>query len=102
LRTADLFANASWTLTAKKFVQAHFTLLAATEKDFDLSMLNGYSQFDLPTAAEFSFCMTADGFYVDGFLPHVARALDGVALPWSIFANHLTPYARKEILAIKK
>lgn len=102
LRAADLFTNASWTLTATTFAQAHFTSLAATEKDFDLSMLNGYSQFDLLPAAEFSFCMTADGFYVDGFLPHVARALDGVTLPWSIFANHLTPYARKEILAIKK
>ncbi len=102
LRTADLFTNASWLLTAKRFAQAHFTSLAATEKDFDLSMLNGYSQFDLQLAAEFSFCMRTDGFYVDGFLPHVARALDGVTLPWSIFANHLTPYARKEILAVKK
>ena len=102
LHAADLFTNASWTLTAKKFAQAHFTALANTEKDFDLSMINGYSQFDLPPAAEFSFCMTTSGFYVDGFLPHVARALDGVALPWSVFANHLTPYAHKEILAIKK
>ena len=102
LHAADLFANASWTLTAKKFAQAHFTTLANTEKDFELSMINGYSQFDLPPAAEFSFCMTKAGFYVDGFLPHVARALDGVTLPWSVFANHLTPYARKEILAIKK
>lgn len=102
LRAADVFTNASWILTAKNFAQAHFTSLAATEKDFDLSMLNGDSQFDLPPAAEFSFCMTKAGFYVDGFLPHVARALDGVTLPWSIFANHLTPYARKEILAIKK
>ena len=102
LRVADLFTTASWTLTAKRFVQAHFASLAATEKDFDLSMLNGYGQFDLLPAAEFSFCMTAEGFYVDGFLPHVARALDGVTLPWSIFATHLTPYARKEILAIKK
>ncbi len=102
LRATDLFTNASWTLTAKKFAQAHFTALARAEKDFDLSMLNGYSQFDLLPAAEFSFCMTAEGFYVDGFVPHVARALDGVTLPWSIFANHLTPYARKEILAITK
>lgn len=102
LRAADLFTNASWKLTAKRFAQAHFTSLAATEKDFDLSMLNGYSQFDLPPAAEFSFCINANGFYVDGFLPHVARALDGVTLPWSIFASHLTPYAREEILAINK
>ena len=102
LNAADLFINASWTLTAKKFAQAHFTALANTEKDFELSMINGYSQFDLPPAAEFSFCMTKAGFYVDGFLPHVARALDGVTLPWSVFTNHLTPYARKEILAIKK
>jgi uncharacterized protein len=102
LHAADLFTNASWTLTAKKFAQAHFTALANTEKDFELSMINGYSQFDLPPTADFSFCMTTDGFYVDGFLPHVARAFDGVILPWSVFANHLTPYARKEILAIKK
>ena len=102
LHAADLFTNASWTLTAKKFAQAHFTSLAATEKNFDMSMLNGYGQFDLLPAAEFSFCMTTDGFYVDGFLPHVARALDGITLPWSIFANHLTLYGRKEILAIKK
>lgn len=102
LNATDLFTNASWTLTAKKFAQAHFTALATTEKDFELSMINGFSQFDLPPAAEFSFCMTTVGFYVDGFLPHVARAFDGVILPWSVFANHLTPYARKEILAIKK
>lgn len=102
LRATDLFTNASWTLTAEKFAKEHFKALASTEKEFDLSMINGYSQFDLPPTEEFSFCMTKDGFYVDGFLPRVARALDGVTLPWSVFANHLTSYARKEILAIKK
>ena len=102
LRATDLFTNASWALTAQKFAEAHFEALAKTEKEFDPSMINGYSQFDLPPTADFSFCMTTDGFYVDGFLPHVARAFDGVILPWSVFANHLTPYARKEILAIKK
>jgi uncharacterized protein len=102
LRIADIFTTPSWALTAKKFAETHFTSIAATDKEFDLSMLNGYSQFDLPPTAEISFCMTADGFYVDGFLPHVVRALDGVTMPWNIFANHLTSYARKEILAIKK
>lgn len=102
LRATDLFTNASWALTAQKFAEAHFEALAKTEKEFDPSMINGYSQFDLPPTADFSFCMTTDGFYVDGFLPHVARAFDGVILPWSVFANHLTPYARKEILAIKQ
>jgi hypothetical protein len=102
LRATDLFTNASWALTAQKFAEAHFEALAKTEKEFDPSMINGYSQFDLPPTADFSFCMTTDGFYVDGFLPHVARAFDGVILPWSVFANHLTPYAHKEILAIKQ
>lgn len=102
LRIADVFSDSSWMDIAKKFAHAHFVSLAKEQKDFDLSMVNGYSQFELQPSTEFSFCLDANGFSVDGFLPHVARALDGVSLPWSIFADHLTPYAREQIFTIKK
>ena len=102
LRIQDVFSNVAWKAIAKQFTEAHFIALAKEQKDFDVSMLHGYAQFDLAPSAEFTFCLDADGFNVDGFLPHVARALDGVTLPWSIFFKQLTPYAREQILTIKR
>jgi uncharacterized protein len=102
LRIQDVFSNVAWKAIAKQFTEAHFRALAKEQKDFDVSMLHGYAQFDLAPSAEFTFCLDADGFNVDGFLPHVARALDGVTLPWSIFFKQLTPYAREQILTIKR
>ena len=102
LRIQDVFSDMAWKAIAKQFTKAHFIDVAKEHKDFDISMLHGYAQFDLAPSAEFTFCLSADGFNVDGFLPHVARALDGVTLPWSIFSKQLTPYARQQILSIKK
>ncbi len=102
LRITDIFSDPAWTSVAKKFAQAHFINLVKEHADFDLALVNGYSQFELPPSTDFPFCIDGKGFNVDGFLPHVARALDGVSLPWSIFADHLTPYAREQIFTIKK
>jgi hypothetical protein len=102
LRIQDVFSDAAWKAIAKQVTQAHFIALAKERNDFDVSMLHGYAQFDLAPSAEFTFCLNADGFNVDGFLPHVARALDGVTLPWSAFSKQLTPYAREQILTLKK
>ncbi len=97
VRVGDVFVNSAWQRIARDVSVEHFKALASTEKDFPLEMVSGYEQFALDPAKEFQFCIDAKGIFVEGFLPHVARAFDGVTIGWDRIKAVLTPYAREQV-----
>ena len=97
VRVGDVFTSSAWQHIAKDIVIEHFKALARKEKDFQTEMVFGYEQFELSPNKDFPFCITAKGMFVDGFLPHVVRALDGVTINWDKLNDAMTPYARQQI-----
>lgn len=100
LRYGDIFMNRSWQTIAKTAVNNHFKALAKKEKDFPLDMVGGYELFEVGMEKDFQFCLSSKGIFVEGFLPHVAQALDGVTIGWDMFQHVLTPYAIKQMSQI--
>ena len=97
VRYGDIFVNRSWQLVAKTAVNNHFKALARKEKDFQLDMVGGFEQFEVGMEKDFQFCLSSTGMFVEGFLPHVLQALDGVTIGWDMFHHVLTPYALTQL-----
>lgn len=97
LKISDVFTGNTWQKIFESTTQSHFLELAKIEKDFDISMVSDFRPSTAQPSASFSFCFTNKGIDVDGFLPHVARAFDGVTISWKSLENTLTPYALEQL-----
>jgi hypothetical protein len=97
----DVFAGQEWTKIAESAVRGHFAALAKKNPEFTADMVMGYDQLQQKPDQEFPYCFTANGMYVDGFMPHAAKVFDGVTITWNTFDKVLTPYAREHIRFIK-
>ena len=100
LLVRDVFAGQEWTKLAVAAARNHFSALAKKDPEFTVDMVMGYDQFQYKPDQAFPYCFTAEGIYVDGFMPHAAKTFDGVMIPWKIFGKVLTPYARQQIQSL--
>ena len=97
LKIGDLFQSKEWSSIMQRAVQQHFEQLAKIEKEFDPSLVYGFESIHQPASNPFSFCLTAKGIELNGFLPHVIRNFDGVTVNWTLIENVLTPYAKEQV-----
>lgn len=97
LKIGDLFQSKEWSNIMQRDARQHFDELAKVEKEFDSSMVSGFESIQQPASNPFSYCFTAKGIELYGFLPHVVRAFDGVTISWRSLDKVLTPYAYGEI-----
>ena len=97
VRVGDIFTGPTWQQIARDAARDHFRALARKEKDFQQDMVLGYEQFELGPEKDFPYCAGPKGIFVEGFLPHVVQAFDGVTIGWGMFKSVLTPYARQQV-----
>lgn len=97
LKISDIFQNQSWRDIFEMDSRKHFFELAKTEKDFDITMIHDFRPVTLQPSSPFEYCFSNKGIDLDGFLPHVLRAFDGVTISWHSLEKSLTPYARDQI-----
>jgi uncharacterized protein len=100
LLIGDVFAGQEWTKIAESAARRHFAALAKNNPEFTEDMVMGYDQLQPKPDQEFSYCFTADGMYIDGFMPHAAKVFDGVTIKWNTFDKVLTPYAGQQIRSL--
>lgn len=97
LKISDVFENQTWLNTFEMESKKHFFELAKTEKDFDITMIHDFRPVTMQPSSLFKYCFTNKGINLDGFLPHVLRAFDGVTISWKSLEKILTSYARNQI-----
>lgn len=97
LEIADIFHGSAWQQVFETMIKKHFLDLAKNNQDFDITMVSDFQPRVTQPTSSFSYCLNKKGIELDGFLPHVIRAYDGVLIEWSLLSNLLTPYALNQV-----
>jgi uncharacterized protein len=95
LLVSDVFTSPAWRQIAIKQAKAYIEQLAKQHNEVDLlEMVLSDGPFGASFSDPFPFCLTANGFSVSGFFPHVAKNYDFVELDWDDFTSVLTVEAK--------
>ena len=97
LKVSDFFQNTTWEKIFETESKKHFFDLAKTEKDFDITIVSDFRPSIALSSSLFKYCLSKKGIELYGFLPHVARAYDGVTVSWTSLSKVLTPYAQEQV-----